>query len=448
MCNTHTFAAAACVAFAQKYATKRCDILRREDVKNPLHKVVLAKYGDKIRAIYMNYQDTALLALIERKCSNLKSVELFNISKMPKLRGLKKLHLPKGTNFSKKTFTTLINNNPQLEFFKINNIKSVFLNALDGQLDMLKELALFNIRSVNDVSKIRLSSLEKLSINATETTDCIGILQAINCNDIKVLNIDAYDFNDKCAVMIDEICAFKSLVSLRLVACAFTITTSQLHKLAAHLPHLIEFSMALPDGSPSLEDLEDEILSVVSILPNLSKLTIHLFGDDFKQFLNDLKTSIYDFHECFANISTEIDVIYSFSKVSTSEDRIFVYDTKSESVELHWMDNLNETSVQKVTRGFWTWVAAIKLVNNCKDQTFDLSTFMQSSIEHTRCLDIRSYGPITVNANVSGEFFRILDALDASNEYRQYLGPLHTRNVPQVILSTEHETNRRSNSPQ
>lgn len=66
----------------------------------------------------------------------------------------------------------------------------------------------------------------------------------------------------------------------------------------------------------------------MAIFPKLTKLKVNLHDDDFKELLNDLKTSVYNFHACFADTSTVIEISYGCSKVTTSKDRIFIDDEK------------------------------------------------------------------------------------------------------------------------
>lgn len=75
------------------------------------------------------------------------------------------------------------------------------------------------------------------------------------------------------------------------------------------------------------------------------------------------------------------------------------------SVELHWMDNLNENNVQKVLISHeYSWnfpPKELKFVNHCVDRTFDISTLAYST---ANCLDFKSNGPISVKSNVSEIF--------------------------------------------
>lgn len=364
------------------------------DAEKSFHKVILTKYGGKIRELYMDFHDDELLTLIEQKCCSLKSVHFYHISRMPMLMGLQKIHLPKVQNLNRETFTEFINNNQQLESLRIEGIQTDLLNMLDGRLDMLKELKLYRVRYSTDSSTIQLKSLERLIID--DVKGARPLLQSLHCNAIKELNIQYYNrFSDG---MLRKIGSIKTLVSLRLHKSIFPVDESQLQEIAAQLPHLTEFSMKLKEGS---SDLENKILSVLSILPTLIKLKINLNNDDFNKLLNDLKTSVYDFHGCFAKTNIELEISYACSKVSTSKDHICVFNSDLNAIELHWMDNLDERSVRRVIGGSWNLAYEFKFINNCANQTLDVTTFMHSNFERTRCLAIKSNGPITVNASVS-----------------------------------------------
>lgn len=145
--------------------------------------------------------------MIEQKCCSLKNVEFYDTSKMPTLSGLKEITWLGEKRVNKETFIKLINNNPKLEYLYIKGIKSDWLGIMDGRLNVLKSLTIWSVRFVEDLRKIRLRSLEALSIK--DSRGCTRMLiWSMNRNAIKELKLD---YSDKLSDgLIRQICPLKT----------------------------------------------------------------------------------------------------------------------------------------------------------------------------------------------------------------------------------------------
>lgn len=151
------FASVAETAFARKYSNKCYQISKKSE--NSFHKIMLSKYGEKLRRLQIiENDDEDLLDLVEQKCYNLKSITISGVPKMIMLKDLKEASLRGIRNLNRKTFAEFINNNRQLEVLDIRNIKIDLLNILDGRLNMLKSLRYESYTSVaRDLPKIMLN---------------------------------------------------------------------------------------------------------------------------------------------------------------------------------------------------------------------------------------------------------------------------------------------------
>lgn len=136
-----------------------------------------------------------------------------------------------------------------------------------------------------------------------------------------------------------------------------------------------------------------------SIFPNLTQPIVKL--DDFRRFLSNVRKSINQYHAHFAGTNAEIEVFNGSNMVSISKDYICV--AENQSVELHWMENLNGKSVRKVLNENGNRICELKLINNsCAEASVDISSFAtNSNYDEIDYLDIKSVGPISVKANVS-----------------------------------------------
>lgn len=254
-----SFKAAAEMAFAQKYSKERQEgndgyIIAnyKDNAEKSFQKVMLTKYGAKIQSLSMIDQDDELLTLVEQKCCSLKSVYLYDMSKMPMLKGLKKVMLSR-VNLNRDTFADLINNNPGLESLFINEIRNDLLDIMDGRLNMLKSLSLAKVHYVKDLQTqtIRLRSLEALSIRDSKGCTC-KLIWAMNRNAIKELELVYY--KKLIDGMLQQICSLEALVSLRLPDCLLPDAESQLQELADDSPHLSQLSLKLKkDDSTNLQ---------------------------------------------------------------------------------------------------------------------------------------------------------------------------------------------------
>lgn len=268
------------------------------------------------------------------------------------------------------------------------------LDILDGQLNNLKTLK-YAKRSDNGVllPPIKLNSLETLLLAFGNTAAYIRTLQSMNSNQIKRLVswrcFSIEDDDDVDDDLINEICKFKTLESLRLPL--------YMEKLATHLSHT-EFELELEDEETKPVE---EILPILSILPKLTKLKIEVTEDDFNRLSDELKHSAHDFHARFSKSNTEIkltnprDMMY----ISITTDHLYTFQEDSE--ELHWMVYLNEENVRKMLKFRW-YTSELKFINNYADRTFDISALAS---EDTECLDFKSNGPISVKTNVCEIFY-------------------------------------------
>lgn len=393
-----SFASAAELAFEQNYS-KKYYVIHDKD-KNSIDKGMLTKYGTKIRKIKFSvyYNDVGygasleLLDLIEQKCCNLKSIELHRTPRMIVLKDLKEVILDGVYNLNLEIFAGFINNNQQLETLAIFEADVHLVDILDGRLDKLTSLVYdSDTNFTTDLPEIHLNSLKTLEVNLPDNEDFVRLLRAMNCNPIEKLTVWIHTVPDENDDVINEICAFKSLVSLDFKYSM--VSADQMRNLAHHLLHLTELSIHMDESDES--NAVNQISSVLSILRNLTKLDIHL--DDFDRLLPDLKNSVRDFHARFASTNTEINISDNINKVSTSEERIFVFE--GGSVELHWMANLNEKNVRKVMDGV-PIIRKMKFINHCAGPALDISTF-STRYDEISSLDIKSFGPIIANANVS-----------------------------------------------
>lgn len=401
------FASAVETAFARKFSKRYYIVFNPDKSERAFHKTIFNKYGDKIRKLEFEDVDESLLDLIEQKCCNLEEASLICVPKLVSLKGLKKAMLFRIDNLNRETFTEFINNNLQLESLNLSQIDVDLVDVLDGRLNMLKNLWFRPITTKGlsrDLPKIRLNSLDILKLNMRDTEHYARLLEAMNCNNIKELYLEQYMDTDDDDRMINEICSFETLASLQLTHCP--IYEDQMRKLAHRLPHLTDLSLKLVETG---FDTVDHILSVLSIFPKLSKLTISLDGMDFRTFKDKVYESVYDFYARIATTNTEIDIIKNDSKVSISKDRVFI--VEDNSLELHWMENLNETDVRKMLDKQWGWINYLKFVNNCSEQTFDISALVPERFSRLGYLELKSNGPVTVNANVSEIFYRCSEEL-------------------------------------
>lgn len=401
---------------------------------------MLTKYGHRMRTIHMDYSvnmphnDEAekFQDLIERMCCNLKVANLVHVTKIPRLKGLNEIQLWQLVNdtdvdWNRNTFTEFINNNPQLEAANFALIKNTLLESMDERLDQLKSLTLAGVRYVEDIGQIHLKSLVKLTIDYADSTSCNSILQAMNGNAIKELRVERHQgsFDD----IIHEICGIKTIESLQLHECGYKIDEWELRALANQLPQLKELNIDIEKTSFQ-SGFVDDIQSVLAIFPELTKLSINFNNEDFTRLLIAFEESVNDFRAKLANTNTEIDLLYCGSGIFISKDRIVLRDHNCfyKGFEVHWMENLNESSWRKTIKRFWNnETVKIKIVNNCADRTLDISDFMHLKTNCTLSLDIKSDGPITVNANVSeNHWFKMYDANFRFFKATSYLFAGHT----------------------
>lgn len=114
-----TFAAAAEIAFARKFANERYDIYGSKDSR--FHKIILNKYGDKVRDLSIQCVDDEFCDLIEQKCCNSEKVDLWDVARMPKLKDLNEIGLNNIRTLNRETFVEFINNSHELEHLKFSD---------------------------------------------------------------------------------------------------------------------------------------------------------------------------------------------------------------------------------------------------------------------------------------------------------------------------------------
>lgn len=388
-------------AFARKYANETYLVDFSIKSERRLLQVILNKYGEKLQKLHINssFEHDAkdrekLLDLVQQKCCNLKSLKLVGARKMIMLKNLTEFNLFGQLNLNRETFAEFVFNNPQLETLDLCTIDIDWLDLLDGRLNMLKKLVCGGISFVTKLSKIRLNSLETLELKLNSFA---RLLQTMNCNQIKELILRKFcDPGDVDEDLINEICSFEALASLHLNS--VPITENQLVTLAQKLPHLIDLRMKLFEFE-SIFTVSTHVRSVLSTIQKLKKLTIDLDGNNLLQNIFE-KYSSHDLYSNFTNTSTEINIICERVLLSITNDYLFECDLAT--AELHWMNNLNDKNVQEAMARLRKWsifLYNLKFINNCAESTLDISSLKSLAMR----LDIKSKGPITVNAmtNVS-----------------------------------------------
>lgn len=397
------FSSAAEIAFERKYSQKSYKI---EGYDLKFHRVMLSKYGVKLSKIYTWNVSNSVLDLIEHKCQNLRSIELNHVPRIPNLKSLKKVKFIDVKNISKERVLTFIENNRELETLEFNGLISTdWIEMLHNRLPMLKHLIWLEFYGFIDlminIQRITLHSLERLELFICQTDDLVRILRVMDCKNLRELKLErCTDSNDD---LVNQIVKFQTLSSLKLINCS--IPMEQMEKLAKHLPQLKEFATKINESKSNTET-ENEICSVLSKFPKLTKLRVSL--KDLERFLSDFKNrSINEFHARFAErlANAEVAIVDDdgCEMLSISKDRIYVCDY--DSMELHLMGNCNEnhirntlirTSSDRIFQNF-------KFIINCSN---DLNISMISSgVKCLRCLEIKSKGPISVNTNVRGYNF-------------------------------------------
>lgn len=141
------FASVAENAFAQKYSKNvyYLDRFSKREISLLFHEVMLNKYGGKMRNIDLSDKNESINRLIERKCCNLESFDVNDISNIPNLSGLKRMslchNLYGNCGWDGEQFTKFINNNKQLECLELSFLGFDVMDILDDQLNMLKYLS-------------------------------------------------------------------------------------------------------------------------------------------------------------------------------------------------------------------------------------------------------------------------------------------------------------------
>lgn len=402
-----SFASAVETAFARKYANDYyylCygyyrhfggpDFIQRETA---FEKTMVAKYGGLMREIHMLEVDEETLDLVERNCHSLERARLINVPRMIELKDLKEVCLIGVRNLNRGTFAEFINRNQQLETLVLRDTRLSLIEVLDGQLNSLKTFKYDRQTIPNrDFQKIRLNSLESLKLRPTSNRTNVRVLQALECNRLKNLVLRYYDGPDDNDAVTNEICKFKELTLLR--ASEWQITSNQLKKLAAHLPHLTEFIIGVAHGDS--HSILMNISSVMLMFPKVSKLKIYLaYETVYSEFIGDAKKFIADAHCHLASASTEVEIRLNDEEFAfVSKD--FAYVQKSGLLELHWMTNLNANNVRKAMPEFEDYEANLKFISHCGDHPVDISALLPKFI-HLKSLDVEANGPITFKENVS-----------------------------------------------
>lgn len=265
------------------------------------HEVMLTKFGEKMSKVDIYIVSHSILELIEQKCLNLRTIGLTNVSRMPNLKGLKKVSLTDVRNITKECFITFIENNPQLE--KLTYYSSIddidLIECLENRLPKLNIFDWCPLGSdpTINISKIALPSLEKLRVDVCESLDIMHILHIIDCNGLKHLDIsECYEADDE---LITQICKFKSLSRLDMDYCSTSM--DQITTLAENLFHLTKFSTKI-DESEMNSIAFNQIFSMLLMFPKLKNLKVFPRDAD-EQFSHPLQMqTIYKFRARFLNI--------------------------------------------------------------------------------------------------------------------------------------------------
>lgn len=402
------FAAVAERAFAKNYDNEPYEICDSSERKKSFHKIMVSKYGGKMRKLKITDQDEQLLDLVEQNCCNLRNIYLNGVPRMIHLKGLKGIGLNRVRNLNRDTFTELIENNRDLEFLAIRKNAVDLIDILDGRVNALKRLEYHcKTKLANNLTQIRLDSLEtlklKLCTDFPSIRDTARLLRAIKCDGLKKLVLENFYWNANTVIV--EICKFELLETLRLPWCLFT--ANELRQLAWNLPHVTKFSMSIDLDESTLEQ---SISSVLTTFPKLIKLKIMMEDDAFNKVLPDLQKSIYDFYARFGKTNTVIRIANDFDFVLVAKDRIILYLQNQfgqlfldGSLEIHWMDSLNEKTMRKIMNREWNAISELKFINNCAESILDVSTLIDSDtdFDEIHCLDFQSVGMVSINANVS-----------------------------------------------
>lgn len=379
-----SFAAAAETAFARRYASKKYYIHffgtagKARESKLSFYKTMLSKYGGKIKNLYIFCDEGHIANVVEQSCGNLKQVHLIGVR-----------------NLNRETFSKFINTNRQLHALEIESIDTDLLDILDGRLNELKTLKYRQAhRFARDLPTITLNALEQLTLELPDMETIVQSLQAMDCKQINSLDLGPFCDDPVGDDIINAVCAFKSLVSLKMTY--WSITKSQIQTLAQHLHDLTELGIRMKEDA----NVEDSIHSALSFFPKLKRLEIILETHNFSTFVTDVKQRISDFHARFAVFNTQIDLTDTADIVSTSKDRIYV--CVDQFMELHWMDNLTEANVRKVMDGNVEHIFTneVKFINRCSEAGLDICAFIED-FYGISSLDIESIGPISVKAHVN-----------------------------------------------
>lgn len=168
--------------------------------------------------------------------------------------------------------------------------------------------------------------------------------------------------------------------------------------MADHLPYLTELSIWIAETESRPVN---DILSMVSFFTMLKKLKIRCDSKNYRRFSSDVKKSINEFHARFADTNIEMEIADEYKEdemVATSKDRIFM--KFGNSLEVHWMDDLNESNVRKMMNEIPDKISEVKFINNCAVHTLDICTLL-TDFNQLKSLDIKSNGPVTFKENVN-----------------------------------------------
>lgn len=411
------FASVAETAFALKYAINCYGIDWSYADNKPLHEVMVRKYGESIQNIHVYQIDEPVNDLIERTCGKLKIAAFMFVPKLPMLKNLKEFTIHAAHEWNRDSFNSFINDNAQLQLLEIGEIPIDVIDVLDGRLNVLKTLKWYQTFESIDLLPIRLPSLETLDLGSYmhDPINAACILRAMNCNiNLKKLVMEnCFDSYDD---VINEICSIKSITMLQLTN--WEITLDHISKLAAHLPHLSElsFKMVLP-GYGDEKELQNQMLAVLSILPNLKKVVITSSKKNVSCLLNYLHNPTAIYQASFDQFNTQIDINANDARISATKDRISLR-SEMGSCELYWMKNFNEANLRKVLiENLRYCMFYFKFVNHCDNCTVDLASFrILNNCSRVERFELKSDGPVTINGNVS-KLFGFLSKIMSNDDY-------------------------------
>lgn len=172
-----SFAAAAQLAFAQKYSNEYYNISGHE---KPFQKVMLQKFGSFLRRITTFYTDQEMDDLITVNCICLKEAQISYAPNMIQLSGLDEVSLENVDNLDQATFTEFLTQNQQLKTLTLDDDYCDLVVLLDRRLTRLNKLEYIRLTEVPmDLWPVKINSLEELKATIFQNASHAPLLRAL-----------------------------------------------------------------------------------------------------------------------------------------------------------------------------------------------------------------------------------------------------------------------------